>query len=59
MSINTNVIKTGTYSVEIVFALDEDTRETELDRMFEDAMYMNFNDISASNIGEYFEIEED
>lgn len=59
MSINTNVIKAGTYSVEIVFTLDEDTRETELDRMFEDAMYMNFNDISASNIGEYFEIEED
>lgn len=59
MSINTNVIKAGTYSVEIVFVLDKDTRETELDRMFKDAMYMNFNDISASNIGEYFEIEED
>jgi len=51
------VIKAGTYSVEIVFVLEEDTKETELDRMFEDAMYNNFNDISACNIGYYEKVE--
>lgn len=52
------VIKAGTYSVEIVFVLEEDTKEAELDRMFEDAMYNNFNDISACNIGYYEKIED-
>ena len=57
MSINTNIVKAGTYSVETVFTLDEDTCETAIDRMFEDAMYLGDVDISASNIGEYFEID--
>lgn len=50
-------IKAGTYKVEIEFALEEDTLETALDNIFEDAMYNNFNDISESDIGEYIPVE--
>lgn len=48
-----NIIKAGTYKVVIEFTLEEDTSETILDNIFEDAMYNNFNDISSSDIGEY------
>lgn len=48
-----NIIKAGTYKVEIEFTLEEDTFETTLDNIFEDAMYNNFNDISSSDIGRY------
>lgn len=50
-----NTIKAGTYKVVIEFTLEEDTLETTLDHMFEDAMYMhnNFNNISSSDIGTY------
>lgn len=49
-------IKAGTYKVEIEFTLEEDTLETALDNIFEDAMYNNFNDISSSDIGEYIPV---
>lgn len=54
-----NIIKAGENEVRITFTLEEDTSESELDRIFEDAMYMNFSDISASDIGEYIPIEQD
>lgn len=53
----TKTIKPGTYKVEIEFTLEEDTLETALDNIFEDAMYNNFNDISDSDIGEYIPVE--
>ena len=49
-----NIIKAGTYKVEIEFTLEEDTSETELDNIFEDAMYNNFNDI-----GEYIPVKKE
>lgn len=52
-------IKAGTYKVEIEFTLEEDVSEAELDGVFEDAMYSNFNDISSSDIGEYVPVAED
>lgn len=55
----TKTIKAGTYKVEIEFTLEEDTLETTLDHIFEDAMYNNFNDISSSDIGEYISVEND
>ena len=54
-----NIIKAGTYKVEIEFTLEEDTSETELDNIFEDTMYNNFNDISSSDIGEYIPVSEE
>ncbi|MDU7030129.1 hypothetical protein [Robinsoniella peoriensis] len=54
-----NIIKAGTYKVEIEFTLEEDTNETELDNIFEDAMYNSFNDISSSDIGEYIPVNEE
>jgi hypothetical protein len=51
-----NIIKAGTYKVEIEFTLEEDTYESVLDGIFEDAMYCNFSDISESDIGEYEEV---
>ena len=51
-------IKAGTYKVEIEFTLEEDTLESALDNIFEDAMYNNFNDISYSDIGEYVPVTE-
>lgn len=51
-------IKAGTYKVEIYFTLEEDTLESALDNIFEDAMYNNFNDISDSDIGEYVSVTE-
>ena len=53
-----NIIKAGTYKVKIEFTLEEDTIESTLDKIFEDAMYNNFNDISSSDIGEYIIIQE-
>lgn len=53
-----NIIKAGTYKVKIEFTLEEDTMESTLDKIFEDAMYNNFNDISNSDIGEYIIIQE-
>lgn len=58
MSINTNIIKAGTYKVEIVFTLDEDTRESAIDRMFEEAMHYGDIAISESDTSEYFEIDD-
>ncbi|WP_099467783.1 hypothetical protein [Konateibacter massiliensis] len=55
----TNIIKAGTYKVEIEFTLEEDTAESVLDNIFEDAMYNNFNDISSSDVGEYVKVNED
>ena len=57
MGINSNIIKAGTYKVEIVFTLDEDTPESVIDEMFADAMHYGDVPISASDTGEYFEIE--
>ena len=54
-----NIIKAGTYKVEIEFTLEEDTSETELDNIFEDAMYNNFNDISSSDFGEYIPVKKE
>ena len=58
MSINTNTLKASkTYKVEIEFTLDKDTRETALDRMFEDAMYCSdITSIIDSDISEYEEV---
>lgn len=54
-----NIIKAGEYEVRITFTLEEDTSENALDSIFEDAMYLHFNDISASDIGEYIPVEQD
>ena len=56
-NIMVKTIKAGTYKVEIEFTLEEDTLETTIDNIFEDAMYNNFNDISESDIGEYIPVE--
>ena len=56
-NIMVKTIKAGTYKVEIEFTLQEDTLETTIDNIFEDAMYNNFNDISESDIGEYIPVE--
>ena len=50
-------IKAGTYKVEIEFTLEEDTLETTLDAIFENAMYDNFNAISSSDVGQYVEVK--
>ena len=52
------IIKAGVYKVEIEFELEEDTLESELFYIFEDAMYNNFNDISSSAIGDFVSIIE-
>ena len=52
-----NIINAGTYKVKIEFTLEEDTMESTLDKIFEDAMYNNFNNISSSDIGEYIILE--
>lgn len=52
-------IKAGTYKVEIKLTLEEDTLETKLDNIFEEAMYNNFNAISSSDIGEYIPVEKE
>lgn len=51
-----NIIKAGTYKVEIEFTLGKDAYESVLDGIFEDAMYCDFSDISESDIGEYEEV---
>ena len=48
-----NIIKAGTYKVEIEFTLEEDTLETILVDIFDNAMYNDFGDISSSDIGKY------
>lgn len=51
------MIKAGRYKVEIEFTLEEDTYETTLDNIFEEAMYINFNNISDGDIGEYIPVK--
>lgn len=52
-----SIIKAGTYKVEIEFTLEEDTLETTLDSIFEEAIYNQFTDISSSDIGKYVRLD--
>lgn len=53
------IIPAGEYKVEITLIIEEDVLESQLDEMFQDAMYSAGEDgpvISSSDIGQYMPV---